>query len=574
MLTPQASSKKASDHGRLHVSPDKDRELADTLAEIRAKQREALTEQEAKQQGVLYINLKTFPIPQDALLLLDRAFCERERVACFFTKSDQIRLGTTDPANPAIIKKAEELREKHDAEVLIYKISEESLAAAFKKYDAIPKTIKSREEGVELSEVVLAKQQEKITTIKDLEQLLAKVPLTEFLALVIGSALKTNASDVHIEAEADDIKVRMRIDGILHDVGTLPSEAWSKIISRIKLIAGLKINIVDKAQDGRFTIFLKDDRLEVRVSTVPTSYGESVVMRLLRFTISALTLDKLGLSGYSHTTLQRETAKPNGMIIATGPTGCGKTTTLYAILQLLNSTETKILTLEDPIEYKLKGVNQTQVNPLAGLDFAKGLRSLLRQDPDVIMVGEIRDLETADTAINAALTGHLVLSTLHTNSAAGAIPRFLAMGSKTFLLAPAINAIIGQRLIRLLCPHCKEPDAVNETFFKQVKDAMANLRDRTDLGITADLRHPENFKFYKAKGCAQCNDLGYRGRIGIFEIMTMNKDLEKLILAGNVSEYGVQETAQKHGMITMLQDGILKALEGITSLEEIFRQAE
>jgi type II secretory ATPase GspE/PulE/Tfp pilus assembly ATPase PilB-like protein len=339
-------------------------------------------------------------------------------------------------------------------------------------------------------------------------------------------------------------------------------------------LAGLKLNIANKPQDGRFTIFLSHDKVEVRVSTVPTSYGESVVMRLLRFSVEALQFDTLGLIGFTFTTLKREISKPNGMIIATGPTGSGKTTTLYAILNELNDPETKILTLEDPVEYKIKGINQTQINTAAGMDFAKGLRSLLRQDPDIIMVGEIRDLETADTAINAALTGHLMLSTLHTNSAAGAVPRFLAMGSKNFLLAPAINAIIGQRLVRRLCVHCKQLQQPDEATLSRIMEALNPVLSRKDLGLTVDLRYPERFEFYEAKGCEQCNDLGYRGRVGIYEILTMNKDLETIILGGTVSEYAIQETAQAHGMITMLQDGILKALAGITSVSEIFRQAE
>ncbi|MEK7584847.1 MAG: ATPase, T2SS/T4P/T4SS family, partial [Patescibacteria group bacterium] len=269
-----------------------------------------------------------------------------------------------------------------------------------------------------------------------------------------------------------------------------------------------------------------------------------------------------------------EIGKPNGMIIATGPTGSGKTTTLYAILHKLNDPGTKILTLEDPVEYKIKGVNQTQINVQAGVDFAKGLRSLLRQDPDIIMVGEIRDLETADTAINAALTGHLMLSTLHTNSAAGAIPRFIAMGSKPFLLAPSINAIIGQRLVRRLCEHCKTEDHPTDAIRQRIQETLDPIKSRTDLGVEIDLTALDTIPLYTATGCKECNEIGYRGRIGIFEILTVNKDLEKTILAGNVSEYEIQELAQSHGMITMVQDGLLKVLAGITSVSEVFKQAE
>ncbi len=570
----RGSKKPSEETKHIHLSDSKNEALASTIAEIREKQKEALVAQEAHTQGYSYINLQTFPIPQDALLLLDRAFCDQESVVCFFLDNDQVRLGTINPANPKVLAKAKELEEKNRVSAAIYKISQESLRLAFKKYDAIPKALAGHDEGIDLSEESLKAQQEKVSTIKKLSEAIAHAPITEVLTLIIGSALKSGASDIHIEAEAEDIKIRMRIDGVLHDIGILPTDAWGKVISRVKLLAGLKLNIANKPQDGRFTIFLSNDKVEVRVSTVPTSYGESVVMRLLRFSVEALQFDSLGLTGYTLTSLNKEISKPNGMIIATGPTGSGKTTTLYAILHHLNDPETKILTLEDPIEYKIKSINQTQINAAAGMDFAKGLRSLLRQDPDIIMVGEIRDLETADTAINAALTGHLMLSTLHTNSAAGAIPRFLAMGSKNFLLAPAINAIIGQRLVRRLCKHCKYQEQPDEPTMSRIMEALKPIATRKDLGVAVDLNYPERFEFFAAKGCEQCNDLGYRGRIGIYEILTMNKDLEKIILSGTVSEYEIQETAQSHGMVTMLQDGLLKALAGITSVSEIFRQAE
>lgn len=576
MVISQAHSSKKSinDTHHIHFRRDKDVELASALGEIRMKEHEILVEQDAKQRGKLYINLAGFPISQDALLILDRQFCEQHRVVCFYFQGEQLRLGTTHPDNPELVRKTKEIEETYRVEVQTYFISEESLKIGLKKYDAIPKVLGTHDEGLELTEETLRRQQEKITTVKALNETLARAQTTEVLALIVGAALKSLASDIHIEAEAEDIKLRMRIDGVLHDIGILPKDAWPKVVSRVKLLAGLKLNIMNKPQDGRFTIYLGGDKIEVRVSTVPTSYGESIVMRLLRFSMEALAFEKLGLTGYTATALQKEIAKPNGMIISTGPTGSGKTTTLYAILNLLNSASTKILTLEDPIEYKLKGINQTQVNLAAGLDFAKGLRSLLRQDPDIIMVGEIRDLETADTAINAALTGHLVLSTLHTNSAAGALPRFLAMGSKNFLLAPSINCLIGQRLVRRLCEHCKKPEALNEIQQKRVQEILTPIKNRTDLGLSIDLVELESRQFYTATGCAQCNDFGYRGRIGIFEILTMNKDLEKIILAGSVSEYEVQETAQKHSMVTMLQDGLLKAMQGITSIEEVFRQAE
>ena len=570
------SSRSRDEEGkRIHFKTDKDYELSQTLADIQLKQKEHAIETEAKNQGFHYINLHGFPITIDALQVLNRDFCTAHKVVCFYLSEGEMRLGALDPTDSAITSKVTELEDKYrGTKILIYRISEQSLELAFKRFDAIPIKLESHDEGFELTAEALKKQQEKISSLKELNQILSSAPITEVFAIVIGSALKSGASDIHIEAETDDIKIRMRIDGVLHEVGILPSSSWGRIISRVKLIGGLKINIFDKPQDGRFTIYLDNDKIEVRVSTVPTSYGESVVMRLLRFSMESLTFESLGLTGYTLRVVEEQIARPNGMIIATGPTGSGKTTTLYAILVKLNSPETKILTLEDPIEYRIKGINQTQINTKAGLDFAKGLRSLLRQDPDIIMVGEIRDLETAEKSVNAALTGHLVLSTLHTNSSAGALPRFLAMGARTFLLAPAINAIIGQRLVRRLCPDCKQPYKAPAQIMDRIKEAVEPLKSRKDLGVDVDLTKIESLTIYDAKGCEKCSDLGYRGRIGLFEILTMNKDLEKMILGGNLSEYDVQETAQKHGMISLFQDGVLKVLQGITSISEIMRQTE
>ena len=576
MIAPRLKSPSGADHDnnrRISLNNEKNEALASTLSDIRLKQKESRVERAAKQNGQLYINLQQFPLVQDALILLDRLFCEKEQVVCFYVDDEQIRIAAVNPGNPALTAPITDLEARYRVHAVLYAMSEDSLRAALKRYDAIPKIIRSNDEGIELSEASLKKEQEKVTSIKKMNELIARAPVTEVLSLVVGSAIKSNASDIHIEAEADDIKIRMRIDGILHDVGELPKDAWQKVVARVKLMAKLKLNIIDAPQDGRFTIFIDQDKIEVRVSTVPTSYGESIAMRLLRFSALTLDFENLGLTGYSLAVLEREIKRPNGMIISTGPTGSGKTTTLYAILQKLNSPESKILTLEDPIEYKVKGINQTQVNLAAEMTFAKGLRSLLRQDPDIIMVGEVRDLETAETAINAALIGQLVLSTLHTNSAAGSIPRLLAMGTKPFLVAPAINALIGQRLVRRLCQHCKKQEDTPADVRKRVIEALEPLKGRTDIGI-ADITQLATAPFYTATGCVECGDLGYRGRIGIFELLTMDKELEKIILAGNVSETDIEENAQKHGMITMFQDGILKAIQGITSLSEVFRETE
>ncbi|MEI6597112.1 MAG: GspE/PulE family protein, partial [bacterium] len=305
----------------------------------------------------------------------------------------------------------------------------------------------------------------------------------------------------------------------------------------------------------------------IRASFLPTNFGESVVMRLLRSSSVGLEFNDLGIRDRAFNQLKKEVERPNGMIITTGPTGSGKTTTLYAILRKLNNPETKIITIEDPIEYQLSGVNQSQTSK--NYTFAEGLRSIVRQDPDIVMVGEIRDLETAEIAIQAALTGHLVLSTIHTNDAAGTVPRFLSMGAKPYLLAPALNAMIGQRLVRKICQKCKHEIKLEVESLARVKKLLDELLEEDKKKIDFN-----NLKFYQGDGCEACQDIGYKGRIGIYEVLVMNQEIQKLILSGVASEYDIRDNAKKNGMITMVQDGLLKALDGITSVDEIFRVSE
>jgi type IV pilus assembly protein PilB len=411
-----------------------------------------------------------------------------------------------------------------------------------------------------------------IANFQELQQRLESATTTDLVSLILAAALKGGASDIHIEAEEEVIKIRLRVDGILHEAASINKDKWKLIISRIKLLAGMKINITSVPQDGRITIFLTNEKIEIRVSTLPTAYGESVVMRLLRPKSISLDFEELGVRGLAWERLKTEIERPNGMIVTTGPTGSGKTTTLYAILKKLNTPEVKIITLEDPVEYKLTGINQSQIEHAKNYTFAKGLRSILRQDPDIVMVGEIRDTETAEIATQAALTGHLVISTIHTNNAAGAIPRFLSMGVKPFFLAPALNCVIGQRLVRRLCSDCKAPVVLDAALQAEVIDTLKKIPKSDNVKVDVN-----KLQFYgpseKTKTCKSCNGLGYSGRMGIYEIFTMNKEIEHMILGSNVSEYDMLEIAQKHGMITMTQDGLLKALDGITSVEEVLRVA-
>jgi type IV pilus assembly protein PilB len=533
---------------------------------IRVAKVEELAEAEAQRRNVPFIDLKGFPIAPEALTLVPRAESQEKKVLCFFKTDTDVRLAAVHP-DDAIKAVAERIAKDLGVKVDTYLISEESFKVAFKLYDTLPE-IKEIIYGVRINEKLLETYAAQLGDLRELQDVLKKASTSDLVTLILGGGIKTDTSDIHIEAEEDDVKVRYRIDGDLRDVVRLPKEAWKTIISRFKLLAGVKINVEDVPQDGRITIYISNEKIDIRVSFLPTAFGESVVMRLLRPKSIALEFEQLGVRGRAWETLKKEIEKPNGMIITTGPTGSGKTTTLYAILKRLNTEDVKIITLEEPIEYKLKGVNQSQIDYSKNYTFGAGLRSILRQDPDVVMVGELRDLETAEVAIQAALTGHLVISTIHTNSAAGAVPRFLSMGVKPFLLAPAINCVIGQRLVKRLNPEAKVPIELSPSLLAQVRTELSLLHPDLIKEYKIDLDH---LQFYGPK---EGHEKPYKGRVGIYEIFSMNKEIEKIILSGKVSEYQMIDIARRSGMVTMAQDGLLKALDGLTTVEEVLRAAK
>ncbi|MCX6746440.1 MAG: GspE/PulE family protein [Candidatus Parcubacteria bacterium] len=541
------------------------------ISEIRIKELETVAEEEAKSQAIPYVNLVGFPINSDTLNSIPRQTAKAEKVVCFYKTDREIRIASPNPKNP----KLKEILDTLKAEIYtgrgeIYLISEYSYETVYKLYAKFPPP-REIVYGIKLTGEDLENLTKKIKNFGILNaKLNEEKNLTELFKMILAGALQSDASDVHIEAEEEKIILRYRIDGVLHIVSTLPKKIWERLDSRVKAIAGLKINITEKPQDGRITIYLKkEDKMEVRVSTLPTAFGESIVMRLLRSNITSLKFEDLGLRGKAYEDLKQQVDRPTGMIVTTGPTGSGKTTTLYAILNKLNNPETKIITLEDPIEYKLEGIAQSQIDHSAGYSFANGLRSILRQDPDIIMVGELRDTETVEVAIQSALTGHQVLSTLHTNDASGAIPRFLSMGAKPYLLAPALNAVIGQRLVRKVHEKCKIEAELEPKVLERVKQLLGNLPSNS--GYKVDLN---KLKFYRGQGCDECNHIGLKGRIGIYEIFTLNPDIEKEILSGKTSEYLISQIAHDSGMISMVQDGLLKALDAITTVDEIFRVVE
>ena len=555
--------KKVSSSG----APSAEEAFSSKMEQIGLQGKEETAAGQAQAAGLPYIDLSAFPVSSEALRAIPKEQAQELGVVCFFFTPEQIRLGVL-ATGAKVEELAYQLAERHHAKVSVYLISEHSLENVLKLYAHLP-IVKPVTKDIAITDEELNSFEVGVDTLKSLQEAFQKVSISDILTLMVASALKVNSSDMHVEAEEEGIVVRYRIDGILHEVARLPKEQWKRFVSRIKLLAALKINVADRPQDGRVTLKLSSGDLDVRVSTMPTIHGESVVMRILHSGSAGVTFDELGLRGGAYERLKREVSRPNGMIITTGPTGSGKTTTLYSILRTLNKPGVKIITLEDPIEIKMEGVNQSQVDIGHDYTFAKGLRSLLRQDPDICMVGEIRDLETAEIAIQAALTGHLMLSTIHTNSASGAIPRFLSMGVKPFLLAPALNSVIGQRLVRRICEFCQEEAVVPPEKMERVIKLLETLPPAEKEAL--DLK---NLHFYVGKGCERCSGLGYKGRVGIYEIFTMTKEIETVILSSSVSEYVIQDLATKDGMVTMAQDGILKALEKVTTVDEVFRVAE
>lgn len=408
-----------------------------------------------------------------------------------------------------------------------------------------------------------------IESVPDLERAIKdylKKDITELFNLIMYASIKLLASDIHFEPQEKNTRLRIRLDGMLHDVTILENGTYRLLLSRIKLLAGLKLNIHDRAQDGSFSVVLPDKEVEIRTSDLPADYGETIVMRILN-PESLKNIEELGLRADLLTLFKEQIQKPNGMIIVTGPTGSGKTTSLYAFLRYLQKPEIKIITIEDPIEYRLKGLSQTEVHAEKGYDFANGLRSIVRQDPDVILVGEIRDRDTAKIAIQAALTGHLVFSTLHTNDAAGAIPRLISLGAEPVNIGPAINMVVAQRLVRKVCPKCTQMEKISESDYKDIKKELSKIAPSVKMPKIS----PE-MKIAKPKGCKYCNFTGYKGRIGIFEAFLVDEEMEELILKKPATSQ-IRNLAEKKGMATMYEDGLIKVAQGITTIEEVKRVA-
>jgi len=507
-----------------------------------------------------YADLTAKNIRRDIYTLLPEQLIQAHRIVPFEKSNTEVKVAMVDPDDLEIIDFTEK---KTGLRVSVSLTSPSSIQHVLTMY----------RKGLRADIETIGKKTEETSSKEDLTQLAQDVPVVKLVDSLLEYAVYESASDIHIEPGEIETIVRYRVDGVLRQAMKLPKKVHPGVVARIKILANLKIDEHRLPQDGRFKIKTDEYAVAFRVSILPVYDGEKLVLRLLNESAQVLTLEQLGLQPEAMEMMKRNVAKPHGMIFVSGPTGSGKTTTLYTVLNILNTPKVNVSTIEDPIEYRMPGVNQTQVNPKIGMTFAAGLRSLLRQDPNIIMVGEIRDEETAEIAAHAALTGHLVLSTIHTNDAVTVLPRLTEMKVPTFLIASTTNLIIAQRLVRKICQHCIEsytlsPKAISE-LEKQIQVEYL-LQTLESHGAIVKGAKVHELLFFRGRGCAQCNQEGYKGRIGIYETLEMNDDLAKIILE-NGTAADLQEYAIHHGMVTMLQDGLLKAKSGTTTIEEVLR---
>jgi type IV pilus assembly protein PilB len=537
-----------------------------------------LTKLYAKEIDVPYVDIEATDISPEALRLIPERVARQYNAVVFGVDKDGSKLLALE--DPDDIQAISFLQKQLGENAKIHIAPASKIRAALDKYKG--------NIGSELTKVISPDEVEEADQEINEEDLAEDSPTAQTVNLLIDYAVKAGASDIHIEPREDFVLIRYRVDGILREANKLPKKLLNPIVSRIKILSNLKIDERRAPQDGRFKIELNGQLHALRVSTLPVVDGEKVVMRILSEGAKALTLEELGYWGYALASINRAIAQPHGMVLVTGPTGSGKSTSLFSILSLLNKPSVNISTVEDPVEYKIVGANQTQVNPKAGMTFASGLRALLRQDPNIIMVGEIRDRETADLAVQAALTGHLVFSTLHTNNAATSLPRLLDMGVEPFLIASTVRAVVGQRLVRRLCPDCREQYQPDQAALKQL-DHLFNISNPATIkrlheleqqaqsgGVGKDIpigtSDSQILKLWKAHdgGCENCGHIGYKGRTGIYEVLPNSEAVQKLIVSSATSE-DLQAEAVKEGMVIMQVDGFIKALRGQTSLEEILR---
>ena len=536
------------------------------LAKVREEEEESRAKLVAEKLGLPYINLAFSPIEQDALPIISRELSEKAKTAVINKEAKLLQLVAVHPDSQEVTSIIADLTKKGFV-IKIFVISENSLRKALLQYP-VKKENKEITGKIDISDEGLTNFKKEIKDFTSLKEILEKLfdsKASEIVEAVLAGALILKASDVHFEPEKDSIRVRLRLDGVLEDITFIPAAIYSMILNRIKLLSGLKLNIREKAQDGRFSITSGRTSIEIRTSALPGAYGENIVMRVLDPDIIKINLEDLGIREDDLVIIKNQLKKPTGMILTTGPTGSGKTTTLYAFIKKILAPDIKIITIEDPIEYHIEGISQTQVEPDKGYTFENGLRSIVRQDPDVVLVGEIRDFETAEIAMHAALTGHLVFSTLHTNDAVGAVPRLIDLGVKPPVIAPAINLLMAQRLLRKLCSECAKKRVIKKDELLNFKKILGDLPTRVKL----EDKLTKETEISEAVGCNNCHK-GYLGRTAVVELFEITGDVERLILT-SPAEVELKEAAKKTGMVTMMQDAVIKILRSETTVEETER---
>lgn len=552
----------------------------DRLAELRKKEEEDLVGILSQKYNIPYVDLTGVSIEGDALRLIPEKTAREAGMAAFNVTGKKLLIAVLSPEKNEVKVFLSELQSKGYI-ISLYMVSRASLERAWNRYKEISGSFETKAGLLDISAEFLAEVAGKIKNVKDIRETVEEVikqnkghKISAMFEILLAGAIAVDASDIHIEPEETAVGLRFRLDGVLENILTIDFETYKLLNSRTKLISGLKLNVKDSAQDGRFSIKISGVEIEIRTSVLPGAYGESIVMRLLNPKAISVPFEALGIDTRLLKIIEREIRKPNGIILTTGPTGSGKTTTLYAVLKKIYDPGTKIITIEDPIEYHLPGITQTQVENDKGYTFASGLRAALRQDPDVIMVGEIRDGETATTAINAALTGHLVFSTLHTNTAAGTIPRLIDLGVNPKIISSALNISLAQRLVRKLCVVCKKEDMPNKDEAKILSSTLERIKKENKLYALEEIgENREGKKIWRAVGCDKCNNTGYKGRIGIHEGILTDEAIEKII-ATNPSEREIKKAAEPQGIMDLAQDGVVKILKGITSLDELGRVVE
>ncbi|MCX6811220.1 MAG: GspE/PulE family protein [Candidatus Berkelbacteria bacterium] len=529
--------------------------LEQTLSASRHQQEEQETLKKAKTLGLSYVNIIGFPVNSDTLSIFPTEKARELQAIPYIEVGNNVRIATTDPKNESLTTYLEGLKQKNKLQFTPVLASRSSINYGLSLYEGL---IRPTVKNVEEITITKKEYQEEIKDLKNLKSRLDTSSTTMILDILLAGAIGSRASDIHIVPYKNDAIIRFRIDGVLHDISRIPKEKYKNLSSRIKFLSNMKMGEEYLPQDGRFSSKIAGKNIDLRVSTLPTLHGDSIVARLLEEKQKSIRLEELGFNPESLEAIDRAIKKPAGLILNTGPTGSGKTTTLYAIINKLNSREVKIVTLEDPVEYQIEGIDQTQIDPRHDLDFAKGLRAALRQDPDIIMVGEIRDFETASISLHAALTGHLVLTTLHTNNAPAALVRLLDMRIRPFLLVGSINLAIAQRLVRLICPECKKEH--NPTRYE--KTVLENYLKKIHIKKMSQL--------YKGGGCNACNNTGYFGRTAIIEFLEPGEKIEKLIVEG-ATQTKVEKEAIRLGMKTMREDGLDKVIAGQTTMAEVLR---